>query len=622
MGLGWDAGCDVDGSVALFNKNRKAVEAVWWNNLKSSNGAVQHSGDDRTGEGAGDDEVINVDLDKLPLDIHYLVFNVCVFTGGMSFAQVRSAYVRMVSANPSHKNHEMARYNLTGLQGTAMLLGMLTRQGAYWTFTALGTPATGRTIQEVIKDTAAMSAILSLCPSRDPGVRHITLRVLKGRNLVAKDRGGLFKKKSTSDPFVKIKYKRLKLQSDVIPKTLDPVWTTLKPLDLGNVMESESKAVKMTVWDYDKLSGKDFMGALRLPAAALYARGPGRHEWWVELTRGKKSKYQNSKVSGDIFVECTIEDVHIPEQTGMPPPVMPPQGQGYPPAAQPGGPSGYPPVPQGPPGGYAAPPQGGPGYGYPGPPQGRPGGYPGYPPAGGYPPPGAYPPAGGYPGGYPGAATPQGPSGGYHGPAAPQGAPGAYSTAHQAGPDGHRIAEPQGASGGYSGEAQGESGGNPAASQAGYAGAPPTGYPTGTRDLSDHPTAAQGGPAGYPAHGGPAEYSPAPPGPRGGYPQWSPQSQGSRYPSTPPQQTPHAPYPGSGQMPQQGSAPGGYPGVPASVGASAPPYPPSSSPQVPGGGAWPPPHGGGQAGAGAYPEYPGYPGHPGAYWNRPSGGAQ
>ncbi|CAD7696653.1 unnamed protein product, partial [Ostreobium quekettii] len=326
MGLGWKAGCDVDGSVALFNKSQTPVDAVWWKKLTSDNGAVKHSGDDRTGEGGGDDEVITVNLEKLPLDIHYLLFTVCVFTPGMSFSQVRSAYVRMVSANPSHKNHEMARYNLTELQGTAMLLGMLTRQGAYWCFTALGSPAPGRTVEDVIKNAEAMRATLSLCPSREPGIRHITLRVVKGRNLVAKDRGGVFKKKGSSDPFVKIKYKKLKLQSEVMTKTLDPVWN-LRAMDLGSVLESESKAIKMTVWDYDKLSGKDFMGAIRLPAATLFARGPGRHEWWIPLTKGKKSKHQTSAVSGDLWVECTVEDVRLPGQAG------PAHPQGHGPAA-------------------------------------------------------------------------------------------------------------------------------------------------------------------------------------------------------------------------------------------------------------------------------------------------
>ena len=88
MGLGWDSGCDVDGSTALFDAKHQLVDMVWWKKLVSSNGAVKHSGDDRTGEGGGDDEVIKVDLDDLPLKVHYLLFAVCVYSGAASFAQV------------------------------------------------------------------------------------------------------------------------------------------------------------------------------------------------------------------------------------------------------------------------------------------------------------------------------------------------------------------------------------------------------------------------------------------------------------------------------------------------------------------------------------------------------
>ena len=190
---------------------------------------------------------------------------------------------------------------------------------------------------------------------------------------------------------VQIKFKKSKLQSDVINKSLNPVWN-MKPLDLGNIMESESKSVKVTVWDYDKLSGKDFMGAVWLPAAGLYAAGPGHHEWWIPLAKGKKSKHQKSKVTGDIFVECTVKDVSIsaepPSQYALPPQVMnpgpqasmPPQGYGWPPQQQ-NMPGGFPYAPPVQPGRQ----QGYPGYPPGGPPPAQPGGqqgYPGFPPGG------------------------------------------------------------------------------------------------------------------------------------------------------------------------------------------------------------------------------------------------
>lgn len=271
-------------------------------------------------------------------------------------------------------------------------------------FTALGVPAVGTTIVDIIQDPANL-AILIQSPSFEAPIRKISLWVVKGRNLVAKDRRGLFSKKGgSSDPFVKIKFKKHKLTSDIIEKTLNPPWN-MNALELGYVMESESKAVKITVWDYDKMSGKDFMGAIRLPAAGLYAAGPGLHQWWIPLAKGKKSKYHSCKVSGEIFVEVTVKEASpaVPQtsQYAVPQHVINP---GVPPAAVPQG-YGWPPQQAGAAAGYLAaqPPQ-----------PGAPQGYPQYPPQG-QAPPGAYPPMavsppGGNPGypSMPGAPPPQG----------------------------------------------------------------------------------------------------------------------------------------------------------------------------------------------------------------------
>lgn len=89
MGLGWDAGCDVDGSVVVFDANLQHLDTVWWKQLSSRDGAIKHSGDDTTGEGGGDDEVIKVKLTKLHPTACHLLFVVCVYTPGMNFSMVR-----------------------------------------------------------------------------------------------------------------------------------------------------------------------------------------------------------------------------------------------------------------------------------------------------------------------------------------------------------------------------------------------------------------------------------------------------------------------------------------------------------------------------------------------------
>lgn len=120
------------------------------------------------------------------------------------FCQVRSAYVRMISKQKSHSNHELARYQLSHLQGNALLMGLLSRKGAYWNFTALGTPAEGNTVMHVIKD-PSVAAILQRSKTSNPRAKKISISVIKGRNLAAKDKAGVFsRKKGTSDPFVQV----------------------------------------------------------------------------------------------------------------------------------------------------------------------------------------------------------------------------------------------------------------------------------------------------------------------------------------------------------------------------------------------------------------------------------
>ena len=84
----WCRGADVDGSVALIDETGRPVDTVWYGQLSSRCGSVIHSGDNLTGVGEGDDEVIAVNLAKIPFDIHHLLFSVTVYTSNVSFCQV------------------------------------------------------------------------------------------------------------------------------------------------------------------------------------------------------------------------------------------------------------------------------------------------------------------------------------------------------------------------------------------------------------------------------------------------------------------------------------------------------------------------------------------------------
>ncbi|WP_426112021.1 TerD family protein [Massilia sp. PWRC2] len=161
MGLGWDAikkkglfgfgakseSVDLDASCLLFDENGKAVDAVWFRQLKSQDGSIVHTGDNRTGAGDGDDEQIIVDLARVPPQVKSLVFTVNSFTG-QNFSQVENAYCRIVNAADQK---EVARYDLS-VQGahTAQIMAKLYRHNNEWKMHAIGENGSGRTFDDLM----------------------------------------------------------------------------------------------------------------------------------------------------------------------------------------------------------------------------------------------------------------------------------------------------------------------------------------------------------------------------------------------------------------------------------------------------------------------------------------
>ncbi|MDF3288337.1 MULTISPECIES: TerD family protein [Streptomyces] len=149
VGLGWDARTttgadfDLDASALLTNASGRVLtdqHFVFYNNLKSPDGSVEHTGDNLTGEGEGDDEVINVNLALVPQDVDRVVFPVSIYDAEnrqQSFGQVRNAYIRVVN---QADNRELARYDLTedASTETAMVFGELYRNNGEWKFRAIG----------------------------------------------------------------------------------------------------------------------------------------------------------------------------------------------------------------------------------------------------------------------------------------------------------------------------------------------------------------------------------------------------------------------------------------------------------------------------------------------------
>jgi tellurium resistance protein TerD len=149
VGLGWDirtttgADFDLDASALLLNESGKVPSDqhfVFFNNLKSPDGAVEHTGDNLTGEGEGDDEQIKVSLGSVPAEVTRIAFPVSIHDAearSQSFGQVRNAFIRVVN---QADNAELARYDLTedASTETAMVFGELYRNGAEWKFRAVG----------------------------------------------------------------------------------------------------------------------------------------------------------------------------------------------------------------------------------------------------------------------------------------------------------------------------------------------------------------------------------------------------------------------------------------------------------------------------------------------------
>jgi tellurium resistance protein TerZ len=165
MGLGWDAkkvksgglfgmfakettqSIDLDASCVMFDAAGAQTDTVWFRQLASKCGSVSHTGDNRTGDGDGDDEQIIVELGRVPANVKHLVFVVNSFTG-QSFDQIDNATCRLVDARG---DKELLRYELSGSGShNAQVMLRLYREGGGWQVHAIGEKASGRTFEALL----------------------------------------------------------------------------------------------------------------------------------------------------------------------------------------------------------------------------------------------------------------------------------------------------------------------------------------------------------------------------------------------------------------------------------------------------------------------------------------
>lgn len=150
VGLGWDTNkydggfdFDLDASVFILGENSKArsdADFIFYNNLKDSAESVIHMGDNRTGAGDGDDELVKVNLNIVPADVSKIAFTVTIHdaqTRGQNFGQVSNAFIRIMN---EENKEELIRYDLSedfSIE-TAIVVAELYRHGSEWKFSAIG----------------------------------------------------------------------------------------------------------------------------------------------------------------------------------------------------------------------------------------------------------------------------------------------------------------------------------------------------------------------------------------------------------------------------------------------------------------------------------------------------
>eukprot|EP00760_Papus_ankaliazontas_P004906 PhM_4_TR12264/c0_g1_i1/m.52982 len=237
VGLGWDSHVDVDASAICLDAKGVLQDLVYYGQLQGLANSIRHSGDNRTGEGAGDDEVIGVDLGRIPPHVTHLFFVVNVYSSGHNFRSVHGEYCRLMSMTRGQPSREFCRageMDNGGLNG--FIFAVLYRDfkmPQWWQYAAVGEHASGNVAKDLVDECQdwqrrQFNGQLKPPPScvtakgslpRTMGPR--TCRVVGARNLKACDSNGL------SDPYVKVFAMPGHTQigkTEVVKKTLTPTF--------------------------------------------------------------------------------------------------------------------------------------------------------------------------------------------------------------------------------------------------------------------------------------------------------------------------------------------------------------------------------------------------------------
>jgi stress response protein SCP2 len=129
IGLGWDTRLDIDASVILYDKNGRESDTIYFGKLKNANSSVVHQGDNLTGEGEGDDEVIDIELGLIPENVESIWPVITIYTSGKNFSQVSGAFCRMLDKSTGK---EFCRFTLSDCKdgrSNGNIMGVIIRCG-------------------------------------------------------------------------------------------------------------------------------------------------------------------------------------------------------------------------------------------------------------------------------------------------------------------------------------------------------------------------------------------------------------------------------------------------------------------------------------------------------------
>jgi len=273
LGLGWDAGCDLDAHAYLVEASGVA-EHVYFGHLTSACGSIKHSGDNLTGEGDGDDEQINVQLNAIPKKYEFVFFVIQIFTANKTFQEVRNPFVRVVD---KVMQKELAIFYPRDIakDAAALVVGSIFRDKDTWSFKAVGHKIEKRHVNgaTLLKEVGQI-------------INTKQLIIREARGLKSADMNGL------SDPYATISINSgKKSKTKTIKKTLDPKW--------GHAIEipktSTNLDIKIEVWDWDAIGSDDFLGCFQANIDTTHIG-----EQWITLQpRSKKDK----GIKGEVCIE-------------------------------------------------------------------------------------------------------------------------------------------------------------------------------------------------------------------------------------------------------------------------------------------------------------------------------